>query len=541
MSEQLLEIQQVGNGKARRLALEAVSRFAPEPTGLVQYRSQGDLLIIGGEEAVAVALGIKGSLHPRILLTEPVSKTVATATSLAGRTLSIEGSLGGFKIQLGVEEEPDAELLKSDLILDLTPLPLLGQSMPPVGYLHCRLEESEVSAAIETLSGLVGIFEKPTYIDYAPAKCAHGRSGLTACTRCIDACPARAITSQGESVVVDPNLCQGGGICASACPSGAIRYTYPSARDTLARIRLMLNEYREQGGSEPVVVFYSESEGEITQFLQDNYLPVMLEELASVGFEVWLSALAYGARGLLLLDRGGMPPEVRKTLELQLQCTREILTAMGYRKEAITLIDSEPPGDERPLPMPMIEAAGFMALQDKRESAFMAIDHLYSQSPRPKPLALLSTGAPFGTAQVDENRCTLCMACVGACPGNALQHGHDHPQLSFIEANCLQCGMCTRTCPENAIWITPRFLFDRKARTRQKLLHKERPFNCTVCGKPFATQSVINSMQSKLLGHWMFQDDRSRRRLTMCEECRVVDAIKDPVAMENGQLGLNRQ
>ena len=53
------------------------------------------------------------------------------------------------------------------------------------------------------------------------------------CTRCIDACPADAITGLAERIEVNPYLCQGGGVCASVCPSGAIRYAYPSARDNL--------------------------------------------------------------------------------------------------------------------------------------------------------------------------------------------------------------------------------------------------------------------------------------------------------------------
>ena len=39
--------------------------------------------------------------------------------------------------------------------------------------------------------------------------CAHSRSRKTGCTRCIDVCPASAITSQGDTVHIDPVLCGG--------------------------------------------------------------------------------------------------------------------------------------------------------------------------------------------------------------------------------------------------------------------------------------------------------------------------------------------
>ena len=42
----------------------------------------------------------------------------------------------------------------------------------------------------------------------------------------MDACPTQAIVSAGDRIEVDPYLCQGGGSCASACPTGAIVAPY---------------------------------------------------------------------------------------------------------------------------------------------------------------------------------------------------------------------------------------------------------------------------------------------------------------------------
>jgi ferredoxin len=181
--------------------------------------------------------------------------------------------------------------------------------------------------------------------------------------------------------------------------------------------------------------------------------------------------------------------------------------------------------------MPVIEAATFSAAGGKRQTFFMAIDHLYAQSQYKKPMVNLAAGAPFGAATVDAERCTLCLSCVSACPGKALQSGHDAPQIHFIESNCLQCGICTRTCPEDAIWISPRLLFEREARSTARLLYEEEPFCCVACGKPFASRSMIENMQKKLGQHPMFQSQRARDRLLMCEECRVVDVVQDDDAM----------
>jgi hypothetical protein len=42
-------------------------------------------------------------------------------------------------------------------------------------------------------------------------------------------------------------------------------------------------------------------------------------------------------------------------------------------------------------------------------------------------------------------------------------------------------------------------------------------------------------MRSKLSGHYMFQNERALRRLSLCDECRVVDIAQDPQALD-GQI-----
>jgi hypothetical protein len=34
---------------------------------------------------------------------------------------------------------------------------------------------------------------------------------------------------------------------------------------------------------------------------------------------------------------------------------------------------------------------------------------------------------------------------------------------------------------------------------------------------------LLDKLSRKLEGHWMFQDEAARRRLQMCEDCRVRD------------------
>jgi ferredoxin len=534
--------QQTINAEAKRAAVQAMEKLPIESTSLVSYQSKGRAVIIGDNQALEVAPRLNEHLNTLVILSDGVEEPGVALVSLGGRSIQVEGYLGNFRIHLGETGRPNAETVVADLILDLGPQPLIRSQLKPPGYLHTSLDEPALQAAMDELRGLTGQFSKPRYFDYNPDICAHSHAGKIACTRCIDACPADAIISLQQRIEINPYLCQGGGVCATVCPSGAVRYQFPSPRSNLERLRHMLAVYRERGGTEPVLVIVADPDESVVAVTQENHLPFTVEELASVGLEFWLSALAFGARSVLLVNGGSLPASCAHALEQQLIFAGEILAALGYAKDAIRLIAAEALAAESGLSMPTIESAAYSGLGSKRQTAFMAIDHLHRTAQRAKPLANLSSGAPFGTADVDAKACTLCFSCVGACPGKALQSaGEGMPQLLFVEENCLQCGMCTRTCPEDAIWITPRLLFDEQARKQKRKLHEESPFHCVSCGKPFATQSVIDNMRNKLKDHYMFQSERARRRLTLCEDCRVIDIAQDPEAMQGGLDGPIRQ
>lgn len=536
MSEQVTDSTRVRNARAREALESVLSELKSEPTDLIEFQSRGRVVVIGGHEALEFAPRLQAPLRVQVLLTEGEELPGVPVISQAGRALRLSGHLGAFQLQLGEPGKPNAESLSADLVLDLGAEPQLPMPMKPPGYLHSATDEPSLASAAEQLRELVGTFDKPRYFSYDPSICAHGRSGKIACTRCIDACPAEAISSLIEKVSVDAHRCLGGGACATVCPSGAIRYSYPRPQDTLQQLRLLLKTYRQAGGVNPLLVIVSDADGAAPP-LEPNLIPLQVEELASVGLEVWLSALAYGAESVLLLDRGAMPARVAEAVKQQLVTAGEILSALGYPADAIRLVDEQDLPGESSAGRLAINPANFSAHGGKRQVAYLAIDHLFEQAAKARPMATLTVGAPFGNAQVEADACTLCLACVGACPGNALQAGQDEPQLRFIEANCVQCGICTRTCPEDAISITPRLLFNREARNQVRVLHREAPFCCTGCGKPFATRSVIENMLKKLEGHWMFKDARARHRLTLCEDCRVMDIVQDPSAMDQDGQG----
>ena len=112
---------------------------------------------------------------------------------------------------------------------------------------------------------------------------------------------------------------------------------------------------------------------------------------------------------------------------------------------------------------------------------------------------------PSDRVDVDVAGCTLCLACVSACPTGALTDDPERPMLRFAEDACVQCGLCQATCPEKVITLKPQLDF-RAATAAARVLKEEQPFCCIRCGKPFGVKSTIERVAAKLEGkHWMYK------------------------------------
>ena len=521
-------------------ALDAANSISVESTSLVSYKTNNYVLVIGDDKRVTDVINkLSDSMTMTVLIKNKESDVDLTlipkSVSIAfGELSSLSGHLGNFTAELMVNGKQTnlaqvyhPAIKGFDQIIDLSKSPMIDHSLLPFGYFSPQ-NDQEVEDAINTIPDMLGEFEKPKFFEYNADICAHGNSGLKACQRCINACPAEAISSLKDAIKVNPYLCQGGGTCATVCPSGAIQYVYPRLKDTLEKIRSMLKAYYDSGGEEAAIAFYGAEESSLYEHAAlENHIPFQLEEIASVGMDVWLSAFAYGAHDIVLLTHENTLKEVNETLDTQLGYAHEIMAGMGFEptclQKLVVKSNAKVTSHNISQSFHVVTPGTFVALNDKRSALRMAVDHLYLFAPTPQEIISLTAGAPFGEVQVNKERCTLCMACVSVCPAKALADGDELPKLKFSEANCVQCGLCSSACPETALTLSARYNFDPALRRKQRTLHEDEPFCCTQCNKPFATHSVINIIISKLGNHSMFQSDEAINRLKMCEDCRVRD------------------
>lgn len=439
-----------------------------------------------------------------------------------------------------------------DLVLDLGAAPRIDWHAPPQGYFHLAggLAHPKAAQTLLRLRELVGEFEKPKFFDYRQKLCAHSRNEVVGCNACVEVCSAHAVTSDKarQRIVVNPNLCVGCGACTTVCPTGALGYTYPRTPDQGRKLRTLLAAYAAAGGRHAALLLHSDEGGRalVEQLGREarlgrahgvpaHVIPVSIFHAASTGIDLWLGAVAFGASQVCVLLTGEEAPQYVAALKSQAGIAQALLHGLGYTGTHFRLIDAASAMDldaalaandtRQRVPS---QAARFAVGADKRSTLELALDHLMDEAPALKPpadpaaLAIpLPKGAPFGAIAVDTNKCTLCLACVGACPASALQDNRDAPQLRFIEKNCVQCGLCETTCPEDAITLVPRLLAS-PARKQPAVLAEAKPWACVRCGKPFGTQKAIEAMLGKLAGHAMFQGD-ALERLKMCSDCRVID------------------
>jgi ferredoxin len=550
--------------------MAALIAAAAEPAPdyhFVSLNSEGVTLIYGADEqAFEAANLLKDHLDLTMLIKAPagVMPTPVTAFPLVtGSIKSATGHLGAYEIMIDGYAQPapsSRETLnfgpasndvsvRCDLLIDLSG----GPSLFPAadlrdGYLRADPgDPAAVLRAVLKARDLVGQFDKPRYVNFTADLCAHARSGIVGCRRCLDLCPTGAIAPAGDQVAIDANVCAGCGQCAAACPTGAAGYALPSADALLRKLRTMLSTYRAVGGLQPVLLFHDGEHGAALidalarsgDGLPANVLPVQLNEITQAGLETVAGAFAYGACAVRFLTRG-KPRHDLSGLYKTIALAAPVLAGLGFKGERVAAIETDDPdvlGEALRAIAPMEGAAnpaGFAAVGNSRDVARLALRELHGVAPAPVDIVALPEGAPFGTVEVNVEGCTLCLSCVTACPTGALSDDPDRPMLRFAEDACVQCGLCKATCPEKVISLKPQIDF-RAATAERRVLKQEEPYLCIRCGAPFGVKSSVERVVASLEGrHWMFKDSKQRLDvIKMCADCRVqamADENFDPLA-----------
>jgi ferredoxin len=544
-----------GAAGPKMAALIAAAMEAPADVPMIELTSDGVTLIYGrDEQALEAARLLADHLDITVLLTpetEVAPPRVTDFPVVRGTIRHAKGALGGFELtvdnyavpqpssrgELKFGEPRNGAVSACDIVLDLSGgTPLFPSADLRDGYV--RADPGDPAAALRAVlkaRDLTGAFDKPRYVNFTADLCAHSRSKIVGCHRCLDLCPTGAITPNGDHVAIDAAICAGCGQCASACPTGAAAYAMPPSDALMRRLRTLLSTYAEAAGERAVVLFHDGEHGAdlidaLARFgdgLPANVLPVAVNEITQIGLEAVTACFAYGASAVRFLTRA-RPKHDLSGLHRTIALSEPVLAGLGFVGPRVATIETDDPdalGASLRAMSPMIPAersASFMPVGSKRELVRLALRELHAVAPAQPDIVPLPQGAPFGTVVLDAEGCTLCLSCVSACPTGALSSDPDKPMLRFAEDACVQCGLCQSTCPEKVIALKPQIDF-RAATAMARVLKQEEPYECIRCGKAFGVKSSVERVIAKLEGkHWMYKDSKKRLDvIRMCEDCRV--------------------
>ena len=537
-------------------ALLAAAQLPLPALPFINLESQGITLIYGRDErAIEVAKRLADTLDVTVMLARPGDVTPPRRAEFPitkGTIRLAKGHLGAFELvvddfalalpssraALRFGEVKNNAASRCDLVIDLSGgAPLFAADSLRDGYLRCDPKDPiAIEHLIAKARDLVGTFDKPRYVTFQADLCAHSRSKITGCTRCLDVCPTGAISPAGDHVAIDPAICAGCGGCASVCPTGAASYALPAADDLMRRLRVMLRAYHAAGGRNGVLLFHDAAHGDamidaLARFgdgLPARVIPVEINEVTQIGLEQIAAGFAYGAAGMAFLTHAKPkhdPLPLTKTLAL----AQALLPPLGLSADAVIVIATDDPdamlADLRAMPIGTAphQPASFLPMGGKRQVMMLALREWQSHAPQQPEQIALPTGAPFGKVEVNADGCTLCLSCVSTCPVQALSANPDRPELRFQEDLCVQCGLCAATCPEKVITLTPQLDFS-VINAPPITLKQEDPYPCDKCGTMFGTRSTIERIKVKLSGaHWMYSGanaDRTRL-IGYCDTCRI--------------------
>ena len=210
--------------------IAAASEPAPD-IAFVPLSSEGVTLIYGKDErALEAAELLKEHLDLTVLIKPPADIAPARTTDfpvVKGIIRQAKGYLGAFELIVDDYATPspssrgalafgparNGAVSRCDIVLDLSGAPsLFPASDLRDGYL--RADPSDTAAVLRAVlkaRDLTGTFDKPRYITFTADLCAHSRSKIVGCRRCLDLCPTGAITPAGDHVAIDAQICAGCG------------------------------------------------------------------------------------------------------------------------------------------------------------------------------------------------------------------------------------------------------------------------------------------------------------------------------------------
>lgn len=353
-------------------------------------------------------------------------------------------------------------------------------------------------------------YEYKKFTTYDKTICQYHERREEICGKCAEVCPTVAIVKDDEQKHLEFSQidCHGCGGCVSVCPSGAIDYA-PSNKETISE---MAREFKNQI---PLVIPQKMNIKDLDIELKEGVLPFAIEGEKFLHEATLLTLLQEsGAQIVFYTDF------LSKGTTDSISILNQIYQAK-YGMDAIIVAMDEEELVQALSEACFIENSSYSVNHSdarKREIFAIRLAALVGND----DLGKVATGehVHYAKVKVNEDKCTLCLSCVGACNVNALTAHTDDNSLRLNPSLCTSCGYCEVSCPEaDCITIERDVIYLNKTWFQDEILAQDELFACVECGKEFATTKAIEKIASIMAP--MFKSDPIKERtLYCCEDCK---------------------
>ncbi len=283
----------------------------------------------------------------------------------------------------------------------------------------------------------MGIFTKwieSLHYEYEILKtCTRHKSPRSTCTKCIDACPRKAISLVNGIPQINGENCNECGKCIAACPVQAVAGIFP--KRSVVQNQLIVKNKDVPAGKELLIYYKKGVRGIICEE----------EELC----KEWQEAIDEANKILLELGETPFTVTCRKVNRAEEKITRrELLTA--WKKESKSLLKELTP-------------AKWRFNQNDLDVSKYYPEH------------------QFAEIVLDPEKCALCKACQALC--NKKCFSITSESFAINAHSCTACGLCMDICPEKAITVTEKVMLNTP------VSHPVYTKVCRICKRNFDTLS----------------------------------------------------
>ncbi|QKF65370.1 4Fe-4S dicluster domain-containing protein [Campylobacter corcagiensis] len=385
-----------------------------------------------------------------------------------------------------------------------------------------RMTDDEILDYLQKRSPL---YKYKSAITYDSTICQyHGRRSEH-CAKCVEICPTVAILKDDEKkeLVFNHIDCHECGGCVAVCPSGAMDYAkFP--RDAFYDVAKMYKDKKI------VITPRIMDIDRCDAILPKGFLPFAIEGEKFLSETHYLTLLQESGASLIYYS-DVLSPGTMEAIEL----VNGIIKAK-FDKVGIYVATDEIELRQALKNSDFIDGLYYTAQENtlaKREIFAKRVKHIVGDD----DLGVVKSGewVRYGQVYINQDSCTLCLSCVGACNVGALVADEITNSIKFNPSICTTCGYCEMSCAEKDTIKLERSGYElRPSYFEFKELARDSLFACIECGKEFATSKSVMKIAQMLAPLWS-NDPIKAKTLYCCGDCKakimIKEQIKDDLAL----------